>query len=47
MWPPAPWAKRIGRFQPAASANIRSFPVALAGNCQNSAAHTTDTAGLL
>jgi hypothetical protein len=43
--PGAPRAKRIGRFQPAASANIRSAPAAQAGNCQNSGAHTADAAG--
>lgn len=31
----------MGRFHPAASANIRSAPAAHAGKCQNSGAHTT------
>jgi hypothetical protein len=40
-----PPAKRITRFQPAASANMRSTPAAQAGKAQNSGAHATDAVG--
>jgi len=45
MCPPAPRANRIGRFQPAASANIRSAPAAQSGKAQISGAHTAVAVG--
>jgi hypothetical protein len=45
MCPPAPPAKRIARFQPAASANIRSTLAAQAGKAQISGAHAADAIG--
>ena len=43
--PASPRANRIARFQPAASANIRSAPAAQAGKAQNSGAHTAEAVG--
>jgi hypothetical protein len=43
--PASPAGKRIGRFQPAASANIRSAPAAHAGKVQISGAHTAQAVG--
>jgi hypothetical protein len=45
QWPPTPPANRIGRSQPAASANINSTPCAQPGNSKNSGAHTTIPSG--
>jgi hypothetical protein len=45
MCPPAPPAKQIGRFRPAASANIRSTPAAQAGKAQISGTHAADAIG--